>query len=127
MAYVDPKSEAAKVDWLSLLRNVLPHVDFFLPSMEEILFMLDNKLLGQMRQKAGSKGILHLVDGELLAEVSEKLLIMGAAVVVLKLGEKGLYLRTTNNLERLNEFAACFSDENDLKPWLGRRTYRPLL
>ncbi len=125
MAYVDPKGDAAEVDWLLLLRNVLSHVDFFLPSMEEILFMLDNELLGRMRREAGAGGILRLVDGKLLEEVSGTLLEMGAAVVVLKLGDRGLYLRTTNNRKRLNKLAACFSDENDLKPWLGRELIAP--
>jgi len=125
MAYVDPKSEAAGVDWLMLLRNVLPHVDFFLPSMEEILYMVDNELLGRMRQEAGNDGILRLVDGKLLAEVSGNLLEMGAAVVVLKLGDKGLYIRTTNDAARLNKLGVCAPDKNNLKLWLGRELIAP--
>ena len=41
MAYPDPASEAGQVDWMALLERVLPYVDVFLPSLDEILFMLD--------------------------------------------------------------------------------------
>src|SRR5512138_57267 len=40
MALPDPSSEAARADWLGILRSVLPWVDIFMPSLEEILFML---------------------------------------------------------------------------------------
>ena len=41
LAAVDPQSEAAKADWEEILRKTLPYVDFFVPSFEELCFMLD--------------------------------------------------------------------------------------
>ena len=76
MAAIDPDSDAAKVDWRRLLQNLLPYVDFFLPSMEEISFML-----GYSREQ----------KPETLAK---ELLDMGAKVVVIKCGERGLYYQT---------------------------------
>jgi sugar/nucleoside kinase (ribokinase family) len=40
MAYPDPESPAGKTDWTAILRNVLPYVDVFVPSLEEIMYML---------------------------------------------------------------------------------------
>jgi sugar/nucleoside kinase (ribokinase family) len=40
MALPDPCSPAGHAAWGGILRSVLPHVDLFLPSIEEILFML---------------------------------------------------------------------------------------
>jgi len=40
MAHPDPDGPSGRVDWAAYLRNVLPHVDFFLPSLDEIAFML---------------------------------------------------------------------------------------
>ena len=41
MAAVDPDSPAGKADWEKILGRCLPWTDIFLPSFEEILFMLD--------------------------------------------------------------------------------------
>jgi sugar/nucleoside kinase (ribokinase family) len=80
MALPDPNSAAGRADWKTILRNVLPHVDIFLPSLDEILFML------------GEKTDLPL-SAQLLSEVSNQLMAMGTKMVVLKLGNRGLYLQ----------------------------------
>ena len=41
MSYPDPNSEAGRINWSALLERTLPDVDVFLPSLDEILFMLD--------------------------------------------------------------------------------------
>ena len=41
LAAVDENSEAGKADWKSILSKVMPFVDFFVPSVEELCFMLD--------------------------------------------------------------------------------------
>jgi sugar/nucleoside kinase (ribokinase family) len=80
MVLPDPNSPAGRADWLSILQNTLPYVDIFLPSLDEILYML-----GRTNSPL-SLGLLTSVSGELLA--------MGAKMVVLKLGGYGLYLHT---------------------------------
>ena len=51
MAKPDPESEAGRANWTRILERVLPYVDLFLPSLDEILFMIDRKtfdsLIGQ--------------------------------------------------------------------------------
>lgn len=79
MVMPDPKSEAGRVDWASLLSRVLPHVDYFLPSLDEMLLML--------RRPAVEP------SGALLSELSAQLQRWGATVVALKLGDQGLYCR----------------------------------
>lgn len=43
MAHPDSNSESGGIAWLKLLKHTLPHVDIFLPSLEELLFMLDRE------------------------------------------------------------------------------------
>jgi sugar/nucleoside kinase (ribokinase family) len=107
MAYPDPNSTAGKVDWVSWLKKVLPHVDVFLPSIEEILFMLDRAKFDSLSARATDRNIIPLIDNGLLRELSERMLAMGAAVVVIKLGERGLYLRTSGDASRLEKMGAC--------------------
>lgn len=94
MTMPDPQSASGRIDWTALLRNTLPHVDIFLPSIEEILFMLRRDTFDELNARAGAAGILPLVTASLLADVSDTLLRMGAMIVGLKMGDQGMYLRT---------------------------------
>ncbi len=101
LARPDPDSEAGRADWRAILRRTLPSVDLFLPSLEEILYMLRRDRYEAMAQAHGAAELLHHADGALLRSLADELLEMGAAIVVLKLGEHGLYLRTTADADRL--------------------------
>ena len=120
LARPDPAAPAGRADWRAILATALPHVDIFAPSIDEILFMLDRERFDEL--EAGGDLVAH-VDGPLLADVAGRLLAMGAAVVALKLGDRGLYLRTTDDATRLAATGACALDKLD--GWLGRQLYGP--
>ncbi|MEO2047637.1 MAG: carbohydrate kinase family protein [Pirellulales bacterium] len=112
MAVPDPNSAAGRVDWLDWLRRVLPNVDLYLPSIEETLFMLnreDEACLVDL--PTGATGMQF--DPKLLASLADQLLEMGAGVVVLKLGEEGLYLRSAN--DRILRFEGTKEHSNEAK------------
>ncbi len=99
MAVPDPASPAGRADWHAILRATLPFVDVFLPSIEEILYMLRrttyDDLCATARQNGGSgSDVLALVTPALLHDVSDQLLDMGVKIAGLKLGDRGFYLRT---------------------------------
>lgn len=100
----DPDSEAGRVDWPELYENVLPFVDVFLPGVGELLLMLHPERYAALMD-AGDGDLLSQVDGVLLAELSGELQDLGVAVVVLKLGTQGMYLRTTADAARLSGIA----------------------
>jgi sugar/nucleoside kinase (ribokinase family) len=102
MAYPDPSSESGRADWRSILQAALPYVDLFLPSLEEILYMLQNETFLRMQREAPGGQVLKLVEPELLSALSRELIEMGARIVVIKLGDRGLYLRTSG-LEQLQD------------------------
>ena len=86
MAAIDPASAAAQVNWRKLLTELLPYVDFFLPSIEELCVML------------------RCPTDTAPERLAEELLTMGAKVVVIKCGEKGLYYQTGDvKIPRLRE------------------------
>jgi sugar/nucleoside kinase (ribokinase family) len=96
MALPDPSSAAGLADWVAILKATLPNVDIFLPSIEEILYMLRREIYNQLCQTMGSPNFLPLITPELLSDLSQELLELGAKIVCLKLGERGLYLRTAD-------------------------------
>ena len=110
MCMPDAQSEPGSTDWRRLLQRVLPHVDLFLPNLEEILFMLSGK-----RLQPGQDQIA------LCADLAQELLAMGAAVVGLKLGESGMYLRTTPDSDRLSSLAGIAGEA--FLSWVGRELH----
>jgi sugar/nucleoside kinase (ribokinase family) len=94
MALPDPSSAAGQAKWVTILEATLPHVDVFLPSIEEILYMLRREIYDELYQAANGPNFLPLITPQLLSDTSQKLLQMGVKIVALKLGDRGLYLRT---------------------------------
>jgi len=95
MAYVDPNSDAAKADWADIVRQVLPLTDIFAPSFEEICSMVDPEAYqGLLHQSRGEDISRHLSLSRDLLPLADKLLAMGAKIVLLKCGEAGMLLKT---------------------------------
>jgi len=113
----DPTTEAGRVDWPAILERALPHVDLFGPNIDEISWMLERPVAEAMRR--GEQGVTLA----LLQRISARLLQMGAAVVMLKLGDQGAYLRTSTDPARLAAMGAA--KPADLANWTGRELYIP--
>jgi sugar/nucleoside kinase (ribokinase family) len=124
MALPDSMSEAGQVDWQVILRRTLPFVDAFLPSIEELLFMLDRERYEQMRDRYGDDHLINAVDGPLVDEYIEQLIVWGAAMVAVKMGNQGLYLRTTADPSRWETLATTIPILAD-PAWHGRRLFAP--
>ncbi len=92
LAAIDPNSEAGKADWRAILKRVLPWVDFFVPSFEELCFMLDRERYNRL-----NKG-KDMTDGlDLQAEampLAEELIGMGCRAVMIKCGTGGMVYKT---------------------------------
>ena len=95
MAMPDPESPAGKVDWLKFFKNVLPLVDVFIPSVDELLYMLRPAKYYKISLKK------EKLDITLLDQLAEQLIGYGTNVVAIKLGDQGLYLRT-HQIEKTN-------------------------
>ncbi|MCC2683934.1 MAG: carbohydrate kinase PfkB [Paenibacillaceae bacterium] len=116
---VKPSAEVlAQTDWRAFLHNVLPHTDFFCPSLEEIYNMLHPGMdLGALGRERPDEAMLREMAGELLA--------LGAAVVVIKLGEHGLYVRTSSDAGRLERIGAGGPSPVELEAWVGQEFHMP--
>jgi len=122
MAFPDPSSEAGQADWRSILEVVLPQVDIFLPSAEEILFMLRRETYQELCGIAKGSDILSLLSPDLLSDLGQELISMGAGIVGLKLGYRGMYLRTGDQLQVESMGRARPSDPG---AWAGKELWAP--
>ena len=91
MALPDPAGPAGRADWPAILRAALPHVDLFMPSVEELTFMLCRERYDKLSE--GGE-ILDRIDVAHLRDLSAQCLSLGPAVVMIKCGHHGLYLRS---------------------------------
>lgn len=120
MSLPDPNAASGRAAWRKILSATLPHVDIFHPSGEEILYMLHREWLEQLRTAGGD--VLFQFTPSLLHEIGDELLGLGAKIAVIKLGHRGLYLRTGSRyaLETLGR-----GQPPDLAAWADRELWAP--
>lgn len=119
MAKPDPESAAGRENWRAILAQALPYVDVFLPSFEEIVYMLDRERYDLMEKTAPDGDLLSYADGVLLAQLSAELIQMGVAIVVIKLGEHGVYVRTTSDEKRFARIGLSSPQQSHFDDWLN--------
>jgi sugar/nucleoside kinase (ribokinase family) len=94
MSLPDPSSPSGMIDWGSFLSRVLPRVDLFVPSIEELLYVLDRKEFSRLAGTGGGEQIIRQVTFADLGRLAERAMAAGVSAVLIKLGDRGAYLRT---------------------------------
>jgi len=95
MSAVDENTKAGKADWYGILEKTLPYVDFFLPSVEEICYMLDKEKYDALQNRANGGDITEILSiEEDVVPLAEKILNMGCKFAMVKCGAKGFYYQT---------------------------------
>jgi len=117
-----PGSSSVDAPWRRILAMTLPHVDIFLPSIEEVLVTLRRDTYERMCRETPDGNILPAVTAELLSDISNELLAMGAKIVGLKLGYRGFYLRTAGEAV-LQEMGRA--RPTDIAAWADRELWAP--
>ena len=92
MSLPDISSSAGSANWSNILKAVLPYVDIFVPSLEEIMFMLRRAdydvSAGDMR---------NYVHPQYMKSLTNEMLEMGAAVAGVKCGVDGIFVSTAGS------------------------------
>lgn len=102
MAAVDAESEAGMADWDGILKRVIPYIDFFVPSAEELCYMLDRKRFEDWQRRAEGRDITEILDVERdIKPLADKCMEYGAKVLLIKCGAPGMYYRTAGRQEIL--------------------------
>lgn len=121
MTFPDPASPAGKADWRSILQRCLPFVDVFLPSVEELLFMIDRPAFARMDALPG--GPVAAVTRKDLARLADTLIGWGVPVVVIKCGHRGLYLKSAARSSAFQNFGRARPEP--LATWVGQDATQP--
>lgn len=95
LAAVDEESDAGKADWKQILTDVLPLVDFFVPSAEELCYMLDHDRYQEWMKRAAGKDVTEVLDVEEdIRPLADQAMELGAKIMLIKCGASGMYYRT---------------------------------
>ena len=126
LAAIDPDSEAAAQDWHSILEQALLLVDFFVPSVEELCYMLDEERYRVWKERAGGRDVTEILTMEDISPLGDQVLEMGAKVVLIKCGAPGIYYRTG---KRRDLEALCEKLELSPEEWADKEgfevSYKP--
>ena len=126
MAIVDEDSEAGHADWELILRQVLPYVDIFAPSVEELAFMIDRPRYHQWMEKSQGGDVTEILSLEDIRPLADKLMDWGARIVLIKCGAPGMYFRT-NSAEYIRQVGGGLAES--MTDWADQehfeKSYRP--
>lgn len=121
LAAIDPQSTAARADWTEILSKTLPYIDFFVPSFEELCWMLDRESWEELSLNGGD--MTEALDLQKYAKpLSDRCIAMGCGAVLLKCGVSGMYFRTANR-KRLTRVGENLGLDVDL--WENREGFQP--
>ncbi len=122
MSLPDPGRESGKAPWEKILKNVLPYVDIFMPSIEEVHFMLDRRKYLSLNALFGHKNIIDYIDPADYFRLAEECLNLGAKIVVLKSAHRGYYILTAD-FQNESNFIEIFP--GDCENWSNRELWCP--
>ena len=95
MTNVDPNSDAGRANWEKILERVLPWTDFFVPSFEELCFMLNRPRYDALTAMGGDMAENLDMEADVIP-LAEKCLDLGCKAVMIKCGVSGMYFRTAD-------------------------------
>ncbi|MCH5260339.1 MAG: carbohydrate kinase family protein [Lachnospiraceae bacterium] len=97
LAAVDADSESGRADWDGILRNVMPYIDFFVPSVEELCYMIDKKRFREWNERAAGRDVTEILDIDRdVRPLADKCMSYGAKILLIKCGAPGLYYRSAS-------------------------------
>lgn len=119
MSLPDPGHASGRRDWRGILGRVLPFVDIFAPSLDEALFVLRERPFGSRgRSTLRRPG----PPPAFFRRLADRFLGMGCAVVLIKAGSDGMFLRSAD-VSRVEPVAALSGRE--AVEWAGRELLAP--
>ena len=96
MTMPDLSGPSGQANWEAIMQQAMPYVDLFLPSVEEWMFMVKRSRFDELSATVGPSKMLEAVGVDEIRGLADRALEMGAKVVVLKMGERGIYMQTGN-------------------------------
>ena len=92
----DPESESGKIKWPEIMKETLPFIDIFVPSLEEVLEIMMPERYSEIRSSSENTDIIDKIPVSLIREVGKLIIDSGVRILLIKAGARGAYLLTGN-------------------------------
>lgn len=103
---------------------MLPYIDMLLPSYEELLYVLDPDEFHQLKAGHGTVELIDVAAPARCSDMADWVLSMGAKLIALKLGHRGVYLKSASE----DLFAPlAVPDLGETGNWFARELWVPAL
>ena len=116
LSYPDPTGNTSEANWIKILKRVLPHINVFIPSIEEIVFMLRKS---DYEKWNGS--ILPKISKRYLEDLAFEILEKGVAITGFKLGDMGMYLQASKAENAFQNLKKIIDNDQ----WKGIQMWHP--
>ena len=83
----DPGSESGKVDWPLIMQKVLPYVDIFVPSLEELMQIIMPQKYSEILLTCQNSDFEEKVSIVLIRELADKVISWGVKILLIKMGK----------------------------------------
>lgn len=100
----------------SSIEVFLPYIDIFMPSYEEMLRLLMPEEYKRINKDADGRNLIDFISEKTIVDIANWLINHGVHIVLLKIGKKGLYLKTDNR-------ASAIPSLNLSKEWNERELW----
>lgn len=117
----DLTSPAGQIDWSTFLENTLPFVDLFVPSFEELLFLFERPTFERLSLNS-TIPFVEAAEPGLLNNLAKKVLNYGVKALLVKIGHRGVYLKTAP-AERWGKGGRALDSLDSL--WYDREMWAP--
>lgn len=116
----DPNSESAHINWRGVLKETLPFVDVFVPSLEEVMqVMMPHEYAKILEMGKDSEDVIDLIPLDAIQEAAARIMETGVRILLIKAGHRGVYL-WTGDISSINEKAAL---KLDTTHWNNRQLW----
>jgi sugar/nucleoside kinase (ribokinase family) len=100
----DTESESGQIDWKGIIKSVLPYTDIFVPSLEEVLQIMNPIEYSEILSSAVSSDIIDQVIINTIRDIGKSFISSGVKILLIKAGHLGAYL-LTGDVSSINQKA----------------------
>ncbi|HBH85899.1 MAG: hypothetical protein A2X05_02125 [Bacteroidetes bacterium GWE2_41_25] len=98
----DPESESGRISWPEVIQKTLPYTDIFVPSMEEVLQIMQPGEYAKILSSSVSADVINQVVVNTIREIGKQFINSGVKILLIKAGHMGAYL-LTDDVSSINE------------------------
>jgi sugar/nucleoside kinase (ribokinase family) len=105
----DAESESGRINWSEVIQKILPYTDIFVPSLEEVLQIMQPGEYEKILSSAVSVDIIDRIIINVIRTIGRKFIDSGVKILLIKAGHLGAYL-LTGDVSSINEKAGIMLD-----------------